>query len=161
MQNYLNQLIEDMHLAATRLPQPKIPEGTFDPDYMMELEAMEEQPMGVLFGLSREQFPPSDRLTSEQLTLMAKEFEQLWAVYSFEPDFPEGLPDKRRYELMRDYIDIECSHWPGGWIHHFEFCSYEPDNCPFGEEFCKCKDFEYNKSLDRNVSNSLEEDYPF
>ena len=36
---------------------------------------------------------------------MADEFEQLWAVYSFYPDFPDELPAKRRYELMRDYLD--------------------------------------------------------
>ena len=161
MQNYLNQLIEDMHLSATRVPQSKIPEGTFDPDYMMELEEMEDQPMSVLFGLTIEQFPSSDKLTLEQLTLMADEFEELWAAYNFFPDFPDGLPDRRRYELMREYIDHECSHWPGGWNHHFEFCDYDPHNCPFGEDFCKCKDFEVDEFMGEGISKTSDEDLPF
>jgi hypothetical protein len=141
MQNYLTHLISDMHQAALRVPKSRIPKGEFDSDYMMELEESAEKPMFEWFGLSKDEFPPSDKLTEEQLELMASEFEQLWAAYSFEPDFPEGLPAKRRYELMRDYLDHTCQHWPGGWVHHFEFCDYEPENCPFGAEFCRCKDF--------------------
>jgi hypothetical protein len=155
MNNYLTQLITDMHLAARRVPKSRISEGTFDPDYMMELEESPERPMSQWFGLEKEQFPSSDKLTTEQLQLMANEFEQLWAAYLFEPDFPEGLPAKRRYELMRDYLDHECSHWPGGWVHHFEFCDYDSENCPFGSEFCKCKDFEY---FDDNNINTIDQD---
>ena len=146
MQTYLSQLITDMHQATMHVPQSRIPEGTFDPDYQDELEASPDYPMSHWFGLTKEQFPASDRLSSEQLVLMADEFEQLWAAYSFEPDFPEGLPAKRRYELMRDHLDHECSHWPGGWVHHFEFCDYDTENCPFGQEFCKCKDFDVAES---------------
>lgn len=161
MNHYLTQLISDMHLAATRVPKSKIPEGTFDPDYMMELEESPDRPMSFWFGLSKEQFPPSEKLTAVQLELMANEFEHLWAAFSFEPDFPEGLPAKRRYELMRDYLDQECSHWPGGWVEHFEFCSYEPENCPFGIEFCKCKDFEFDDLPDMEMTEHSDEDLPF
>ena len=38
MNNYLTQLISDMHQAAARVPQSKIPAGTFDPDYMIIFE---------------------------------------------------------------------------------------------------------------------------
>lgn len=161
MQKYLNQLIEDMRLASLRVPQSKIPDGEFDPDYMMELEDMEEQPMSEWFGLEKEQFPPSDRLAPDQLELMAHEFEELWGAYSFDPFFPEGLPAKRRYELMRDYLDHKCTHWPGGWIHTFEFCHYDPDHCPFGNEYCRCKDFDYEQSANINDSKTSEDDLPF
>jgi hypothetical protein len=155
MNNYLAQLISDMHLAARRVPKSKIPKGTFDPDYQDELEASPEKPMSQWFGLEKEQFPPSDKLTTEQLELMAGEFEQLWAAYSLEPDFPDGLPARRRYELMRDYLDHPCQHWPGGWVHHFEFCDYDTENCPFGTEFCKCKDFD-DDQLEINLSKNDE-----
>lgn len=161
MNLYLTQLITDMHLAATRVPKSKIPEGTFDPDYQDELEASPDYPMSHWFGLTKEQFPPSERLTDEQLELMANEFEQLWAAYSFEPDFPDGLPAKRRYELMRDYLDYECSHWPGGWVHHFEFCDYNTENCPFGIEFCKCKDFVYDDDTDIDLNDTDPDSLPF
>lgn len=161
MQRYLNQLIEDMHLAATLVSQSRIPETVFDPNYMMELEAMEELPMSEWFGLSKEQFPPADRLDAGQQKQMAEEFEKLWAAFSFDPYFPEGLPARRRYELMRDYLDHKCTHWPGGWIQTFEFCNYEPDNCPFGTEYCRCKDVEYDEPVDMNQIKKSEDDLPF
>ena len=142
VQHYLDQLVDDMHLAAKRVPLSRIPYGTFDPDYQDELEASPDLPMSKWFGLNKELFPPSEMLSSEELDLMADEFEMMWAGYSFFPEFPEGLPAKRRYELMREYLDYECQHWPGGWHSHFTFCDYEPDQCPFGLEFCNCKDFE-------------------
>lgn len=161
MQKYLDQLIEDMHLAATQVPQSAISESTFDVEYMMELEEMEEEPLSFWFGLEKEQFPSSDRLTEDQLKLMAYEFEKLWASFSFEPDFPEGLPAKRRYELLRDYLEHKCTYWPGGWVHHFEFCNYEPENCPFGDEFCRCKDFEYDDSFNKDITTKSTDDLPF
>ena len=142
MQNYLAHLISDMRQAATRVPQSRIPEGEFDPDYMLELEESAAKPMYQWFGLEKIAFPPSEKLSEKQLETMADEFEQLWAAYSFYPDFPDGLPANRRYELMHEYLDHPTQHWPGGWQHHFEFCDYEPENCPFGSEFCKCKDFD-------------------
>ncbi len=142
MHHYLAYLVSDMRQAATRASKSRIPEGEFDPDYMMELEESAEKPMSEWFGLQKEEFPPSEKLTNEQLEFMATEFEQLWAAYSFFPDFPEGLPAKHRYELMRDYLDHPTQHWPGGWQHHFEFCDYDPEHCPFGIEFCRCKDFD-------------------
>lgn len=161
MQKYLNQLIEDMHLAASQVSQSRIPELVFDPNYMMELEDMEELPMSEWFGLSKEQFPPADRLTAEQLSLMAEEFEKLWGAFNFDPYFPDRLPARRRYELMRDYLDHKCAHWPGGWIHTFEFCKYDPENCPFGIEYCRCKNLEYDQPVDTNVSKESKDDLPF
>ncbi len=142
MQKYLSQLIADMHKSAEKVPQSRIPVGEFDPEYMMELEESGEKTMSQWFGLGKEQFPPSEKLSEEQLIQMAAEFENLWNAYSFYADFPEGLPAQRRYELMRDYLDHPTQHWPGGWEHHFEFCDYDPANCPFGNEFCRCKDFD-------------------
>lgn len=155
MQNYLTHLISDMHQAAVRVPQSRIPEGEFDPDYMLELEESTDKPMSQWFGLEKEAFPPSEKLSVEQLELMADEFEKLWAAFSFFPDFPEGLPAKRRYKLMRGYLNHHCQHWPGGWAHHFEFCDYEPENCPFGMEFCRCKDFE-NDEIEMKPKNNGE-----
>ncbi len=112
MKNYLVQLIFDMHKSAEKVPHSKIAEGEFDPEYMMELEESGEKPMSHWFGMNKEQFPSSERLSEEQLKLMATELEKLWKAYSFYPDFPEGLPAKRRDELMRDYLDHLTQHWP-------------------------------------------------
>ena len=145
MEKYLTYLIEDMHQAAQRVPLSKIPEGDFDPDYMLELEESPDRKMSDWFGLSIDQFPKSDRLTLSQLETMADEFENLWMAFSFVPEFPEKLPSKRRYELMREYLEEKCQHWPGGWKQHFEFCNYDVEKCPFGSKYCKCKDFQFDK----------------
>ena len=91
---------------------------------------------------------------------MANEFELMWVAYSFFPDFPEGLPAKRRYELMREYLDYRCQHWPGGWEQCFTFCDYEPIRCPFGIEFCKCKNLE-NDNLDVSLESTDENVLPY
>jgi len=140
LQNYLFQLIADMHEAATRVPKSPIPDGVFDPYYQDELESSPDRPMSEWFGLQKELFPPSEMLTPEELDLMADEFQNLWVAYSFNPNFPEGLPARRRYELLREYLDYACQHWPGGWVQEFGFCDYDPENSPFGSEFCQCKD---------------------
>ncbi len=43
--------------------------------------------------------------------------------------------------MMRDYLDYECQFWPGGWRCTFNFCDYDPETCPFGDKFCRCKDY--------------------
>ena len=59
LQNYLDQLIADMHLAAGRVPKSPIPDGVFDPDYQDMLEESPDRLMSQLFGLEKELFPPS------------------------------------------------------------------------------------------------------
>lgn len=126
----------------------------------MELEESPDRPMSYWFGLSKEQFPPSELLSPEQIDLMAVELNALWAAYGFEPDFPDGLPAKRRYELMRDYLDYQCQFWPGGWVCTFNFCDYEPENCTFGKEFCRCKDYFLDDPPECN-NQELSEEQPF
>jgi len=138
----LDQLISDMHQSALKVPISKVPEGEFDADYRDELEASQEQTMSKWFGLGKELFPPSEMLTSEELNLISDKFEKLWAAYSFYADFPKGLPAKCRYELMGEYLNHSCQYRPRGWKQCFTFCDYEPENCPFGREYCPCKDLD-------------------
>lgn len=51
LQNYLSQLITDMHEAKLRVPVSKVPEGVFDPDYQDELEASPYRKMSEWFGI--------------------------------------------------------------------------------------------------------------
>lgn len=34
--------------------------------------------------------------------------------------------------------------YTGDGMSYFEFCDYEPERCPFPEEFCGCKDFDFD-----------------
>lgn len=142
MQKYLDQLISDMQMIGEKAKANLIPDEVFDPVKMMELEESPEQTMGFWFGLSQENFPASDRLNEQQLDQMAIEFEELWGAFGFYPDFPDKLPSKLKYELMREYLNEPCQYWAKGWAFHFEFCHYNPDECPFGSEFCRCKEYQ-------------------
>ena len=49
-----------------------------------------------------------------------------------------------------------------------EFCDYEPENCPFGDEYCTCKDMDdgiYDENeeekLKNDISNMDDNDLPF
>lgn len=140
MQKYLDQLIEDMQMIGNKAKSNLIPDESFDPVKMMEMEESPEQTMGFWFGLSQECFPPSDKLNEHQLEQMTIEIEELWGAFGFVPDFPDKLPARRKYELMREYLNQPCQYWAKGWILHFEFCQYDPNECPFGSEFCRCKE---------------------
>ena len=92
LQNYLSQLITDMHEAKLRVPVSKVPEGVFDPDYQDELEASPDRRMSEWFGLETELFPLSEMLTAEELKLMADEFEECGELtpsyLNFRMDYP-------------------------------------------------------------------------
>ena len=142
MQKYLDQLIEDMQIIGNKAKSNLIPDEIFDPAKMIQLEESAEQTMSFWFGLSQECFPPSDKLNEQQLDEMALKFEEMWGAFGFFPDFPDKLPSKRRYELMREYLNHQCQYWAKGCMLHFEFCHYDPNECPFGSEFCRCKEDE-------------------
>jgi len=145
---YLDQLISDMHQSALKVPVSKVPENEYGSDYQNVLVASPLQPMSKRFGIRKELFPPSEMLTSEELNLIADEFEKLWAAYSFFADFPISLPAKRRYELMREYLDYSCHYGHGKRKQCFTFCDYKPESCPFGIECCRCGNLD-------NMFNSL------
>lgn len=53
----------------------------------------------------------------------------------------ESLPTEIKYRLLRKKW-TEQAVYTGEGMTHFEFCYYEPEDCPFPEEFCGCKDFD-------------------
>ncbi len=143
MQRYVEQLIGDLREAKKRPRPPKMelpPELEFvrgAEEYLHgELYEMRE-----LFGLEKEQFPPTEKLNSEQIKMLVSEFEQLWLAFNCRPIFPDGLPESIKYKILVDYLEHKTSYVTDGG-NNFEFCTYDPDSCPFPEEFCTCKDFD-------------------
>ncbi len=146
MQLYVEQLIEDMQAVAKNLPPKPYYEGdesTIGIEYVLEWENNPYQKMSVIFRLEKYQFPPADKLTDAQLAQLNTAILEMWEAYHFQADYPETLPDRRLYELLRDRLDKEAQYISEGCT-HIEFCSYEPEGCPFGEEHCWCKDHIFN-----------------
>ena len=145
MQKYVEQLIDDMQIAQKR-PRPPKMELPPELEFMRGAEEFlhgDLYEMGNLFGLEKLQFPTVDRLNSKQINLFVLEFEKLWYAFNYIPDFPDGLPDTVKYKLFVDYLDYSTNHVSQGH-QHIEFCSYDLESCPFPEEFCQCKDYEFN-----------------
>lgn len=142
MQRYLNQLIADMKEAAENLP-PKpiydIPPEAEGIEYVIEWENATEKPMHEWMGIGKENFPPPEKLSNDELDMMVDEILKLWAAYNIHADLPENLPAGIAYKLLVDYFDKPVA-WISEGTLHVEFCDYEPENCPFPEEFCMCRD---------------------
>ncbi len=163
MQRYIDQLIGDMQEAKNR-PRPQKMSLPPELEFVRGAEEYlygELYEMGNLFGLKKMQFPPVEKLNPEQIKKLVLEFEQLWQAFNFYPDFPDGLPETIKYKILVDYLEHKTTYVTQG-NNHFEFCTYDPDSCPFPEEFCTCKDFEIeDDDIDMSNFTSSDKDLPF
>ncbi|MCK9269424.1 MAG: hypothetical protein WC271_09930 [Bacteroidales bacterium] len=153
MHHYLTQLIADMRQAAKDLP-PKpyydIPPEAEGIEYVIEWENAKPKPMQEWFGIAKENFPPAQRLSHDELKLMVDEILKLWEAYNYEVELPEGLPSNVAYKVLVGFFDKPIE-WVSQGTMYLELCDYEPENCPFPKEFCKCKDF--NNECDDETPN--------
>ena len=144
MHPYLTHLISDLRQAAQHLPAPPFLDITEEEEFLrgvMEYEMAETKPMQEWFGIEKKSFPPADQLTAEEQQLMVKEILKLWNAFNFEADLPEGLPAGIAYKVLVDHFDKPVI-WVSEGSVHIEFCDYEPEHCPFPEEFCSCRKFD-------------------
>jgi hypothetical protein len=161
MQKYIAQLIEDIQEAKRRPHPPKM----FLPPELECMRGAEEYlhgeyyEMGQLFGLKKIQFPPIDRLNPKQIEDVTAELELLWEAFNFVPDFPKGLPTKYKYNILVEYLEHKTTYVSEGH-NHFEFCTYEPESCPFPEDFCTCKEFD-DDDIDMDKYEDDENKLPF
>jgi len=152
MQNYLAQLIADIQQAAKNLP-PKpyydIPPEAEGIEYVIEWENALAKPMQEWFGIAKENFPPPEKLTDDQLAMMVDELLKLWDAWRFEPILPENLPDEIAYKALTGFFDKPVA-WVSEGELQLELCDLNPDDCPFTSEYCMCKDLEDEMDMDSN-----------
>lgn len=144
MHNYLKHLIADMRQAAKNLPTKPhydIPPGAEDMAYVIEWENAKTKPMQEWFGIAKENFPPPEKLTESQISLMVTEMLRLWEAYHFYPNLPDNLPAKFTYKVLVNFLDKDIA-WVSEGEGIVELCDYDPQTCPFPKEFCWCRDFE-------------------
>lgn len=155
MQAYLNHLLEDLANAKSKVPPPKDysllypehpaadPQYDGDLDYIIALEMGEEYPMSELFEIERSALPPAEQLTDDQAETLCEAILDLWAAFNICADFPENIPPKLLYKVLRNrWHGQPVSYIPEGTL-HLEFCHYEPTECPWGMELCTCKDIQF------------------
>jgi len=147
LDNYVVRLAQQMRKAAQNLPDPE--ETTdFDsnglPDEIKMFTGVERyihgraRPISEITGIRTDSFPQLKKLNDAQAAFLQDEMMKLLRAYHFYPDFPKQLPDHIRYTLLRKHWS-EKMVYTGEGHSHIEFCSYLPDECPFPDNFCGCK----------------------
>lgn len=145
MQQYLEQLIDDIHKATWNIKPPHAIWGESEADPLNELELddisyVEEfiygtpLPIAHITGIESNLLPPPEKLSSEQQGVIAVELEKLLQIHNFYLDFPSGYPDYLKYPFILTFWNE--SHVPLTFgENHIELCDYDETNCPF-EGYC-------------------------
>ncbi len=161
MQNYINQLIEDIRSASWNTRPPHEIWEDADPEYEVELEDMsyvekyvygEKKSVSEITGIDATELPPPEQLTEEQRAVLADELEKLLVNYSFVLDFPEAFPAHFRYPFIRDFWSESHVALSFG-TNHIEFCDFDEDNCPFPDYCNTCKEIAEQMKHDAKYNN--------
>ena len=140
MQRYINQLIEDLRAAKNQVP----PEPKLSEDYeefekqMFEMETSPSIPMKQLFGISYDELPPPEKLTEEQMQQLIDAIFETWAAFNCSAEFPDDVPIKLQYDLVRDQF-ADPIHYMPGYSMDFDFCIAWCPECKI-TEYCTLKD---------------------
>ncbi len=104
---------------------------------------VEHEPLITMFdhfGLRPEEFPPAEQLTDEQLDELVFAIRRLWAAFNFTAVVPSVAPARIVYPLLLQRMTRPAMVMNFGHV-GIEFCQYEPAECPFGTEWCECKQY--------------------
>lgn len=144
MQAYINHLIED--ISAAHRPDDffnKSRKNTEEEDLEESLRESEmfvsqERRSGFegYCGLKRENFPPKEKLSEEQLAQVNTAFVAMMKSWNLEVAFPDDLPQLRRYELLMGILVRAVMIFKHGY-YCFDFCTGNPDDCELGQ-YCPC-----------------------
>ncbi len=168
MQNYISQLISDIHKASWNIRPPHecwLDTGA-DPDYDLELEDMsfaekyiygEEVPIEEMTGINTSQLPAPELLSEEQRAILAEELEKLLCNYHFKLEFPSSYPGHLRYGFIRKFWTESHVQLSFG-ENEIEFCDMDESECPFPGYCDICKEVAAQMKADEEQSKG---DYDF
>ena len=152
MQQYITQLIQDLSAAKGKHPttpdykllHPNHPAA--DPEYEGELDHLIEWEMGSsytmsdLFGIDGHVFPSAEQLSEEQQKDIIDAILDLWLSFNIAADFPAVVPVTTLYNVLVNRWKAKPVNYMSVGTLHLEFCHYDPTECPWGMEYCQCKD---------------------
>ena len=90
---------------------------------VVEMEYM-PKPLGDHLSVSKELFPASTLLEDDEIKIIVEKILDVWAVYHYLADLPEGLPIRIAYETLLSVWDETVSCFPVGNF-HFDFYEME------------------------------------
>lgn len=137
MEEYVKQLIEDINDAALLAPE-QVVFSTKEEEFIAQITEAENTPpvsSEKLMGLIYLQFPPSERLTIEQMIAINEAIEEMFAAFKIFIELPVAVPVTLRYELIRDLFKEEF-HIMKGLNCHLDFCSGDCPPCAIAD-YCQ------------------------
>jgi hypothetical protein len=145
MEKYVTQLLDDIAYATENVSWPFIRKESYD---IWEAPMAEEEernaPVRELetwTGLCKEQFPPPDMLTEEQLARLLDALKKMLVAYNWSFVLQIEVPERIQYATIRDMFNqaAKVLQWQHGF---FEVCrpATEPGKCALGE-YCQCAFF--------------------
>lgn len=164
MELYVTQLIEDLE-AAIQPDEPYVPgeEQSMD-DLFDEVDEYVSGEKHVkiceLIGFLPEQFPPSNRLNTNQLRRIFFALDQLLDSYNIDTNLPNKLPIKRKYELVTNELTEEIFASKQGFT-TLKYCNYDVETCPFGKKYCDCKAFMFDNEKWTDSNSLGNDELPF
>ena len=87
-----------------------------------------EKPLAEITRVPKEHIPPEEGLTNEQLSILLPKLEDLLIAWHFVPDYPDAVPMRLKYSLLRELWDQEYIFMAEGNI-HLDFCGGICENC--------------------------------
>ena len=163
--SWIIELAERLRYSAANLPDPNemsefdeesLPEELKPFAYAERYIRGKAKPIAVITDIETENFPPAEKLSESQTEFLFSEMMRTLHAYCFDADFPKGLPVRLKYKLLREKWN-EKAVYTGEGVTCFEFCDYEPSRCPFPEEFCGCKEFDYDDEFDPEDFDNTDE----
>ncbi len=148
MQRYLTHLLADLETATRNAPAASTyrfrhPFDDFEdgdvPAYQSRYVRLSE-----LFGFSSGIFPPSERLTKDQITALLTAIEALWRAWNVSWECPPRLTARRRYTIMVERMEQDSVRYNHEFGASVDFCDHRADGvCPFAETSqCWCAELE-------------------
>ncbi|HFA51626.1 MAG TPA: hypothetical protein ENJ95_21645 [Bacteroidetes bacterium] len=146
MKKYLHQLLGDIAFAKANVSSP-YPEKTSYEIWEWVSEEEEEKtapriPLEAWTGIKKEQLPPADMLTDEEIHLIFPPLKEMLEAYNWLIVFVIEVPERLQYKALRENFDQEAvqKRWHMGL---FETCKKGTPHgqCALGEEYCQCAYF--------------------
>ncbi len=172
MEKYINQLLDDLAKAAEKPLQcpdyskiyPNHPANDYKGlEYIIAWEMAPQEPLSKLFDIDATAFPPPEQLTEAQAEKLIEAILHLWEVNNVYPILPERLPSSFIVykELVRCWAEQGIAIMPEGST-EIRFCHYIAEECPWGMEYCTCKDEDwYNDDIDTYIKDDDPDALPF
>ena len=134
MEEYVNQLIEDINEAALLAPE-QVVFSSNDEEFMTQIAVAENTPpisSEKLMGLMYLQFPPSERLSIEQMIALNNAIEKTFVAFKIFIELPDTVPVPLKYEMIRGLFK-EKFHIKNGLNCHLDFCSGDCPPCAIAD----------------------------